>query len=98
MVVAGGFGTSGTGMGPQEHRQAARVDRRAARRFPGQISSLKESREEGGEWLILAVSRGSGAPLSTLSGALHCCSGPSYLQALDLRRQSISTALIGAAL
>lgn len=55
---AGGFGTSGTGMGSQEHGQAGTVDRHAARHFPWQISSLKESREEGGQWLILAVSGG----------------------------------------
>lgn len=53
-----GFGTSGTEMGPQELCQAGPVDRHAAHRFPWQISSLKESRQEGGEWLILTVSRG----------------------------------------
>lgn len=34
-------------------------DRHAARRFPRQIRSLKESREDGGEWLILAGVSGS---------------------------------------
>lgn len=53
-----GFGTSGTEIGPQERRQAGTVDRHAACRFPWQIRSLKESRAEGGAWLILEVSRG----------------------------------------